>query len=133
MKRAARRCVRQWAWAAWAAVIAFVSTAPPEWTLGGIPRAGWSAVSTAGHASEFAILCALLWLAGTGPRPRARLSSACLIALGAGLLVELVQGPIPYRACDPLDLLADAAGIGVAAAGISVLRSPKGEAREPRR
>lgn len=123
---------RRWAWAVWAAAIAFFSIAPPEWTLGGIPRAGWSAVSAVGHVCEFAILCALLWLAFDGRPARGRLGWASVLALGAGLVVELVQWPLPYRSFDPLDLLADAAGVGMALAGVSGLRLLR-EAPEPRR
>lgn len=68
------------------------------------------------HVAAFAALAALAMLSSTGRRPCTRVA---LPLLGYGLFIECVQAWLPSRHGDILDLLADAAGIGL---GLLVLR-----------
>jgi hypothetical protein len=88
----------------------------------GPPSGGFSLFDKLQHAAAYAVLTGSVLLAavwrpgrGDGPFPR----SAPSIALGAmalGVLLEVAQaiGPFGHRSADPLDGLADAAGIGCA-------------------
>jgi VanZ family protein len=121
--------VRRWAWLAWTIVILVASAVPAGWLLGAAPRESWSAISSAAHFLEFLFLTALLlWSLSRdrdeGERQIGTAGAVWRAALGAfavALAVELIQWPLPYRSFDPLDLLADAGGIAVAAAAFSAL------------
>jgi hypothetical protein len=112
-----------WAWVAWAAAILFLSAVPPGWILEAVPRTGWSLAATAGHVAEFGLFTLLVWLAlpaiGSVPR-RAVVSGA--VSLAFGLVIELVQWPIPYRSFDLLDWAADAAGTAAVLLVLSACR-----------
>jgi len=60
------------------------------------------------HFLAFAVLA---WLAELGYPGRHLARYRWTLLLGYGLLIELVQGFLPYRELSPLDLAADAAGI----------------------
>ncbi|MDX1635932.1 MAG: VanZ family protein [Marinobacter sp.] len=55
---------------------------------------------------ELTLLARLGW-------PHARPLLVATLVLGFGLLLELLQAPLPYRSFSLLDLAADAAGIGL--------------------
>lgn len=138
-RAASAHAVRRWAWAAWTAAIVIVSIVPAGWLLGAAPQQAWSALAGAAHFLEFLALMALLSWSGAGgsgrsPAPRAStgvlVARAALGALAVAVAVELLQWPLPYRSFDPLDLLADAGGIAVAAAGFAVVRC-RSAARRP--
>lgn len=76
---------------------------------------GWD---KANHALAFAVLAANAALAWRRMPRRALVWAAVLLAYGA--LIELAQSFVPGRDAEPLDLLADAAGI---AAGLAALRA----------
>jgi len=111
------------AWLPWTVAILFLSVAPPGWILGAVPRSGWSLASTAGHVFEFGLFALFVWLAlpsdGSGGR-RAAISGA--VSLAFGLLIELVQWPIPYRSFDLRDWAADAGGIAAVLLVLSASR-----------
>jgi hypothetical protein len=130
--------VRRWAWAAWAALVVVVSVVPAGWLLGAAPRQAWSALAAVAHLLEFLVLMALLlWsvVGASGRSPAQQASAGAVVARAAvaaaaiALAVELLQWPLPYRSFDPLDLLADAGGIAVAAAGFAVARRRSGTRR----
>lgn len=123
--KARSRPTRLWSAAAavWAALILVFSVLPAEWLLGAAPRETWSALASAAHVLEFAVLAALLdlrqaWrpaMRGGGRRVLGVLGFAGLLAVA----VEFVQWPLPYRSFDWTDLVADAVGIGF---GLAVSR-----------
>lgn len=85
-------------------------------------------VTTAGHFVAYAILGFVLVVALGGWQVSARtLALAFALAVSLGAVVELVQGPIPYRDASLLDLAVDAAG---AVAGLAVV-SALARARRP--
>lgn len=111
------------AWLPWTAVILFLSTVPPGWILGAVPRSGWSLASTAGHVGEFGLFALFLWLAlppSDSAGRRAVVSGA--VSLTFGLVIELVQWPIPYRSFDLRDWAADAGGTAAALLVLSMGR-----------
>jgi len=123
--RRANTWSRRWGWAVWGVAILAGAVLPPEWLLGAAPRDSWSALATAAHALEFALLAALLvWRLTPQPAPAVptagAVALACAAAAAAAVVVELLQRPLPYRSFDVWDLVADAAGIGVGAAIVSV-------------
>ena len=106
-------------WLAWAAVILLGAVLPVAQIFGWEAAEGWSLLASLVHAVEFAVFAVLLAVAwrrrvpgSSGVWPAAALSAAY------GLLVEVVQGPIPYRDFDLRDLAFDVAGI---AAGLLLL------------
>jgi len=65
----------------------------------------------AGYAALALALAAALDGGGSRPRrPHRTAATAAAVAVAYGAVVELVQGPLPTRASDPLDLAANAAG-----------------------
>ncbi len=86
-------------------------------------------VTTTGHFIAYAVLGFVLVIALGGWRVTARtLGLAFVLAVSLGAVIELVQGPIPYRDASLLDLAVDAAG---AAAGLAVV-SAVARVRRPR-
>lgn len=75
-------------------------------------------VTTTGHFVAYAALAFVLAVALSGWRTTRRtLVVAFVLAVALGAVVELLQGPIPYRDASLVDLAVDAAG---AAAGLVV-------------
>jgi VanZ like family len=103
------------AWLPWGAAILFLSVAPPGWILGAVPRGGWSLASSAGHVCEFGLLALLVWLALPA-------GVSGVASLAFGLVIELVQWPIPYRSFDLWDWVADAGGIATVLLVLSACR-----------
>ena len=130
--------VRRWAWAVCSAVILVGAVLPAEWLLGVAPRESWSWVSTLIHGVEFTVLTVLLaWRLIPAARSRGApvaigVAGACVGAFGLAILVELLQYPLPYRSFELWDLAADAAGVALAAAAVT-LAVRAGVARRPGR
>lgn len=118
--------VLRWAWAVCAAVILVGAVLPADWLLGVAPRDSWSWVSTLIHGAEFAVLTALLaWrlipaARSGGESVATAVAGACVAAFGLGILVELLQYPLPYRSFELWDLAADAAGVAFAAVAVTL-------------
>ena len=70
---------------------------------------GFAAADKLVHGGSYLLL--MVWFAGLYRRQRHGLIALTLLALGVGL--EFVQARLPYRAFDPVDLLANAAGISL--------------------
>ena len=68
---------------------------------------GFSAADKLVHGGSYLIL--ITWFAGLCQRQRHVFIALALFALG--LVLELIQGQVPYRGFDPFDLLANAVGI----------------------
>jgi VanZ family protein len=98
----------------WALAILLGGVLPVAQMFGLEESSSWSLAASAVHLFEFvvmAILFAVAWRSrvpgSTGLLPAAGLS------LALGLLVEIVQGPLPYRDFGIGDLAFDAAGIAL--------------------
>lgn len=78
----------------------------------------------AGHFLEYAVLGALLGLAlgatTTGPAGAKRALTTMLLCASLGFVVELAQGPLPYRDFQATDILVNVLG---AAVGLAVART----------
>jgi VanZ family protein len=61
------------------------------------------------HASSYGLL--MTWFAGLYARSRHGWIALVVLTLGLGL--EIIQSRLSYRTFDPLDLLANATGVGV--------------------
>jgi VanZ family protein len=84
---------------------------PSSGPLGLVGSDKWS------HALAYAGLAATLAYASVGSHSHGRVALAVVLAVGFGIGVELVQGPIPYRTASAVDALADAVGACLAALG----------------
>lgn len=98
----------------WAAVI-FVSGVVPIQTAVHVVASGREGlVTTLGHFVAYALLGGLLVASLCREGRSLRCLGFCLIVAAAlGGLVELVQGPLPYRDAALGDFLADVAGAGL--------------------
>lgn len=113
------RRVWQVAAVAWAAVIAVTGLLPTQSTVAAVSAGHDGATTLTGHFAAYALLGFLLGFALGGWEPTGRqvLLAWALAALLGGA-VELVQGPLPYRDAQAVDMLVNAAG---AAVGLLVL------------
>ena len=107
----------------WVAVLlvgAIIGVASVVSAPGGVGSAGPLGVVGADkwfHAAGYAAL-ALALAAALDGRDRIRTAAtAAAVAVAYGAAIELVQGPLPTRAYDPIDLAANAVGAIVAALG----------------
>jgi VanZ family protein len=79
-------------------------------------------VTTTGHFIAYAVLAFVLVVALDGWRATPQtLVLSFVLALGLGAVVEVVQGPIPYRDASLFDLAVDVAGAAVGLAVVSVV------------
>jgi VanZ family protein len=86
-------------------------------------------VTITGHFVAYAVLGFVLVIALCGWRVSARaLALAFVLAVSLGAVIELIQGPIPYRDASLLDLAVDVAGVAVGLAVVSAVA----RARRPR-
>lgn len=81
----------------------------------GLIRAPWDKLA---HVAVYAALTILLWL-GAGGRG---LTWICPLVLGVGLLDEWHQSTLPGRSAELSDMVADGAGILIAAVALLGLR-----------
>jgi hypothetical protein len=110
-------------WAVWAAVVFAAAVVPVGWVFGFAPSSDWSWMAGSGHFAEFAVFAALVvvawnWGHGWGQG----LLVGVIAGLGYGLLIEIVQYPLPYRSADPRDFALDACGVAAAALLLSWAR-----------
>lgn len=72
---------------------------------------------------ELTLLARLGW-------PQARPVIVAVLVMAFGVTLELLQAPLPYRSFSLLDLVADAAGIGLGLVLAPLLTAQAGKARE---
>jgi VanZ family protein len=104
--------------AVWAAAIFASGMAPTASAVAAVSGGHDFAVTTAAHFVVYALLGLLLGVAIAGWRPRVRdvLVALALAALLGGV-IELIQGPLPYRDAQLSDFIVDVAG---AALGLAI-------------
>lgn len=113
---------RRWRVAAvgWALVVLVSGVLPTQGVVHAVAEGRDDLLTTAGHFAAYALLGFLLVVALGGWEARAR-DLAVVLGLAAGLggVIELVQGPLPYRDMQLLDFLVDVAGAAVGLAAFS--------------
>ena len=113
---------RRYAWLVWLAVIFVFAVIPLAWLLHRQPSVGPSFVTTAGHVGEYAILAALAaWAFLLRTNAWRAVMGSVLVAAAYGPLMEVVQLPLPYRAFDVHDMVADWVGALASALAVSVV------------
>jgi hypothetical protein len=119
--------------AAWALVIAATGLLPTQGVVHSVSGGRDDLLTSAGHFAAYAILAVLLLVSAGGSRTGGRLAggprtgsrrsagralaAAWLLAAALGALIELVQGPLPYRDAQVWDVVVNGAG---AALGLAV-------------
>jgi VanZ family protein len=120
-------------WAVWAAIVFVAAVVPVRWVFGFAPSSEWSWMSGLAHFAEFGIFTALVVMAWTSRRGwRRALLAGSVAGVAYGLLIEVVQYPLPYRSADPRDFALDACGVAAAALLLSWARRGR-ERRRGRR
>jgi len=120
---------RSWrvAAAAWAVAIFVSGVLPTESVVKAVSEGHDTLTTTAAHLAAYALLGFLLGVALGGWRVEpGRLALALALASALGGVVEVVQGPLPYRDAQVVDFLVDVAG---AAAGLAVFSAVAWAAR----
>lgn len=119
---------------AWAVVVVAFALIPLQAVLDATVPEHETAVTRAGHFFEFALLAFLLAVAFDGWAVNRRsVVGAAVVAIGMGVLIELVQGPLPYRDCQLSDALTDVAGVALGLVVFSVVARAPGRRSRWRR
>ena len=117
------RSARTWSAAAlaWAVVIVVFGVAPTQQIVSVAAPDHETASTLAGHFVEYFVLAVLI-TAAWGPRlGRIRGATMALaIAVGLGAVIEVVQAFLPYRDCQAIDVLVNAAGAACGVVSFSV-------------
>jgi len=107
--------------AGWAVAVFVLAVVPVSWVFGVAPVDAWTLLGALGHYFEFALLTGLVavgWRDAIGRR-RALAVGAAVSAV-YGVVIEIVQLPLPYRHFDVRDMATDWAGVATAALLVSV-------------
>ena len=111
----------------WGAVVLFFGVVPTHETLQAVAGERESLSTVVGHFAEFALFAFLAggWLLVRPDRPGVVRAAALalLMTVSLGALVELLQGPLPYRDMQLSDLGVDAAGAAAGLAALSCVRA----------
>jgi hypothetical protein len=104
----------------WAGVILVLALVPVSWVFGIAPVDVWTLLGALGHYFEYVVLTALVAV-GWGEAVGRRRALAMAAAVGAvyGVLMEVVQLPLPYRQFDVRDMATDWAGVATAVVLVS--------------
>ena len=130
-----KRGARTWsaAAAAWALVIVVFGVVPTQQIVSVAALDHEIASTLAGHFAEYFVLAVLI-AAARGRRPgRIRGAAVALtIAVGLGAVIEVVQAFLPYRDCQAIDVLVNAAGAACGVASFSAVSAVWGRRRSRR-
>ena len=122
-----------WRVAAVACAVAIVVSGvlPTQGVVNAIAEGRDDLLTSAGHFASYAVLAFVLAVALDDWRisRRAMLGTAVL-AVSLGVVIELVQAPLPYRDCQFGDALVDAAGVALGLVVFSAAARARG--RRPR-
>lgn len=130
--------------AAWALVICATGVLPTQGVVHSVSGGRDSLLTSVGHFAAYAVLAFLLahsagdpraggrrgdgWRAGGRRAARRPLARAWLLAASLGVVIEVVQGPLPYRDAQVWDVVVNGAGaaLGVAAFSAAVRARARG-------
>jgi VanZ family protein len=109
-------------------VIAVTGLLPTRSVVSVVSGGHDSVATLSGHFAAYALLGLLLGVALGGWETSGRgVLGAWALAVALGALIELVQGPLPYRDAQAIDMILNAAGAAVGllllSAVVRVLRS----------
>ena len=100
--------------AGWAGAIAVTGLLPTQSAVSAVSGGHDDIATLSGHFAAYALLGLLLGVAlGGWESPRRGTILAWALASTLGALIELVQGPLPYRDAQVVDMLVNAAGAAV--------------------
>ena len=106
---------------AWTLVVIVMGVLPTHGAVHAIAGGHDDLLTSAAHFTEYAVLAFLVAVALDGPAPGGRaLVWAWVYAAGLGALIEVVQGPLPYRDAQVSDALVNAAGAGLGLVVVSL-------------
>lgn len=101
-------------WLVWALLIMLGGVLPVAQMFGLEESSGWSIAASGVHFFEFVVMAILFAVAWRWRVPGSTgLAPAAALSMALGLLVEIIQGPLPYRDFGVGDLAFDAGGIVV--------------------
>lgn len=100
--------------ALWAGAIAVTGLLPTQSVVTAVSGGRDDSATLLGHFAAYALLGVLLGLAfGGWESPGRGVALAWVLAAALGALVEVVQGPLPYRDAQAADMLVNAVGAAV--------------------
>lgn len=117
----------------WTAVVLLFGVLPTHATLQAVAGEGEGTLTMAGHFFEFAALAFLVAMAWDGRPSWRTFVRAAAVAVAIGVVVELVQGPLPYRDCQLSDVGVDTAGAALGLLTFSLVASWRGRTSRARR
>ena len=130
-----KRSPRTWsvAAAAWALVIVVFGVIPTQPLVRAVAPDHEVASTLAGHFVEYFVLAVLIAAAWGGRSGRIRDAALTLtLAVGLGVVIEVVQAFLPYRDCQAIDVLVNAAGAVCGVAAFSAASAASGRRRSRR-
>ncbi len=130
-----KRGARTWraAAAAWALLIVVFGVIPTQQIVSAAAPDHEIASTLAGHFMEYFVLAVLISAAGTGRSGRMPGAAVTLtLAVGLGAMIELAQAFLPYRDCQAIDVLVNAAGAACGVAVFSAVSKVLGRRRSRR-
>jgi VanZ family protein len=111
------------AWQWWALLIVVGGVLPVAQIFGWAQSDAWSPVASAVHTFEFAVFAILVATAWRWRVPGSTgMVPAAVLSLVLGALVEVIQGPLPYRDFSLGDLAFDVAGVAIGLVVLSAAR-----------
>jgi VanZ family protein len=114
-----------------AAAIGVVGVLPTQGVMQTIAEGQDNLLASAGHFASYVVLAFVLAVALDDWRlSRRAIVGAAASAFLLGVLIEVLQGPLPYRDCQLGDALANGAGVALGVAFFSV--AARARARRPR-
>ncbi len=122
---------------AWALVIVATGLLPTQGVVHSVSGGRDGLLTSVGHFAAYAILAVLLALAASSSPPdgsravgsRRRLARVWLLAVSLGVVIEVVQGPLPYRDAQAWDVLVNGAGAALGGALFSAVARAREQER----
>jgi VanZ family protein len=129
-----KRGARTWSAAAlaWAVVIVVVGVAPTQQIVSAAAPDHETASTLVGHFVEYFVLAVLITAAWGRPGRIRGATMALTVAVGLGAVIEVVQAFLPYRDCQAIDVLVNAAGAACGVVSFSAVSAVRVRRRSRR-